>query len=96
MKIYTSGIFIFTSEEETRDKDGNIIYRPSNNVVYELGAAAVLYGNKIVIFKEKSVSFATNFGDLGYIPFEKDKLDVKCADLMLELIELGFMKLTPT
>lgn len=95
MKICTSEIFNFTLEEETRDKDGNIIYRPSNNVVYELGATAVLYGNKIVIFKEKSLSFATNYGDLGYIPFEKDKLG-ECADLMLELINLGFMKLTPT
>jgi predicted nucleotide-binding protein len=96
MKSCTSGIFIFTADEETLDKDGNTIYRPSDNVVYELGAASVEYGNKIVIFKEESVSFASDFSDIGYIPFEKDKLDVKAADLMLELIELGFMKLTPT
>ena len=65
-------------------------------MIYELGAASVLYDNKIVIFKEENVSFASDFGDIGYIPFEKDQLEVKAADLMLELIELGFMRLTPT
>ena len=96
MKNCTSGIFIFTADEKTQDADGNEIWRPSDNVVYELGAASVLYGNKIVIFKESDVKFASDFSDLGYIPFEKDKLDAKSADLMLELINLGFMQLTPT
>lgn len=96
MKGCTSGIFIFTADEKTVDKDGNEIWRPSDNVVYELGAASVLYGKKIVILKEKDVSFASDFSDLGYIPFEKDNLEAKAADLMLELINLGFMQLTPT
>lgn len=96
MKDCTSGIFIFTADEKTIDKDENEIWRPSDNVVYELGAASVLYGKKIVILKEKDVSFASNFSDLGYIPFDKDNLEAKAADLMLELINLGFMQLTPT
>ena len=69
---------------------------PSQNVVYELGAASVLYGKKIVILKEDTVSFASDFSDLGYISFEKDNLDAKTSDLILELINLGFMQLTPT
>jgi len=96
MKSCTSGIFIFTADEKTVDKDGNESWRPSDNVVYELGAASVLYGKKIVILKEKDVAFASDFSDLGYISFEKDNLDAKAADLMLELINLGFMELTPT
>jgi hypothetical protein len=96
MKECSSGIFIFTADEETTDSRGNKVFRPSDNVVYELGAASVLYGNKIVIFKEEGVSFASDFRDFGYIGFEKDKLDAKAADLMLELIDLGFMQLTPT
>lgn len=96
MKNSTSGIFIFTADEKITDQEGNEIWRPSQNVVYELGAASVLYGNKIVIFKEKDVSFASDFSDLGYISFDKDQLDAKAADLMLELINLGFMQLTPT
>lgn len=96
MKNCTSGIFIFTADERTQDAEGKEIWRPSDNVVYELGAASVLYGNKIVIFKESDVKFASDFSDLGYISFEKDKLDAKAADLMLELINLEFMQLTPT
>jgi predicted nucleotide-binding protein len=96
MKECGSGIFIFTADEETTDSHGKQEFRPSDNVVYELGAASVLYGNKIVIFKEEGVSFASDFRDFGYIGFEKDRLDAKAADLMLELIELGFMQLTPT
>jgi len=96
MRQCTSGIFIFTADEETQDMQGNKIYTPSDNVVYELGAASVLYGEKIVILKENEVSFASDFGDLAYISFEKDKLDLKAADLMVEFIGLGFLELRPT
>jgi len=96
MKECTSGIFIFTADEQAEDQQGQKVWRPSDNVVYELGAASVLYGKKIVIFKEMGVDFASDFGDISYIPFEKDRLDSKAADLMLELIQLGFVQLTPT
>jgi predicted nucleotide-binding protein len=96
MKQCTSGVFIFTADEETTDLQGEKILRPSDNVVYELGAASVLYGNKIVIFKEEGVKFASDFSDIGYISFDRDRLDAKAADLMLELITLGFVQLTPT
>ena len=90
----SSAIFIFTKDEETKDVDGNIIYRPSGNVVYELGAASVLYGKKIVIFKENEVSFGSDFKDLGYISFETDKLDAKTIDLMKELVGFGLLKVS--
>jgi hypothetical protein len=96
MRTCTSGIFIFTADEETLDIQGNKVFRPSDNVVYELGAASVMYGEKIVILKEADVSFASDFRDLAYIPFEKDKLDAKAADLMVEFIGLGFLELRPT
>jgi predicted nucleotide-binding protein len=96
MRSCTSGIFIFTADEETQDAQGAKVFRPSDNVVYELGAASVLYGKKIVILKEKDVDFASDFSDLGHIPFEKDKLDATAADVMVELIGLGFLEVRPT
>jgi predicted nucleotide-binding protein len=96
MQSCTSGIFIFTADEETTDAQGNKAFRPSDNVVFELGAASVLYGEKIVVLKETDVSFASDFKDLAYISFEKDKLDAKAADLMVEFIGLGFLELRPT
>jgi predicted nucleotide-binding protein len=96
MKQCTSGIFIFTADEETVDSQGAKILRPSDNVVFELGAGIVLYGEKIVIFREEGVSFGSDFTEYGHITFEKDKLDAKTLDLMRELIGLGFLQLTPT
>jgi len=91
----SSAIFIFTADEEVHDSEGNITQKPSDNVVYELGAAGVLYGRNIVIFKETGVTFASDFRDLGYINFEKDDLKAKATDLLKELIGFGLLKITP-
>jgi hypothetical protein len=45
------------------------VCRRSENAIFELGAASVLYDNRIVIFKEDRVSFPSDFSDLGYIEF---------------------------
>ena len=91
MKQCTSAIFIFTADEESRDADGNTVYRPSDNVVFELGAGTMLYGRKIVIFREESTKFGSDFTAFGHITFEKDKLDAKGTELLQELVEQGFL-----
>jgi len=95
MESCTSGVFIFTADEETIDVQGQKAFRPSDNVVFELGAGTILYKEKIVIFREEGVSFGSDFTDFGYINFEKDKLDAKAFELMKELIGLGFLTVTP-
>ena len=95
MDACTGGIFIFSADEEFRDKDGNTIFRPRENVIYELGAASYVYDQSIVIFKEKSVTFPTDFRDLGYIEFEQGQLAGKTMELLTELIALRAIKLLP-
>lgn len=72
----SSAIFIFTADErfsrETEPGKAEEVWRPGENAVFELGAASVLYDNRIVIFKEDRVSFPSDFSDLGYIEFSKD------------------------
>jgi hypothetical protein len=92
MKACTSAIVIFTADEEYTDGKGNKVYRPSDNAVYELGAASVLYDNKIVILKEEGVTLSSDFSDLGHITFEKDRLDSKTSDLIREFIGFGLLK----
>ena len=92
----SSAIFLFTKDEETKDNEGNSVYRPSDNVVFELGAASVLYGSKIVIFKQQGVSFGSDFKDLGHISFEDDQLNAKTMDLIKELVDLGLLKISAT
>ena len=74
----SAGIFIFTADEAflkvSEDGTQEQVWRPRENVVYELGAASILYENRIVIFKERGVNFPSDFSDLGYIEFEKDQL----------------------
>jgi hypothetical protein len=53
-----------------------------------LGAASILYDNRIVIFKEKGVSFPSDFSDLGYIEFEKDQFVAESGNLFGELVAL--------
>lgn len=87
-------ILVFTADEEFTDKGGKAIFRPSQNVVYELGAAGYLYDNRIVIMKENEVDFPTNFRDLGYISFEKDELEAKATDILKELIGFEIVKVS--
>lgn len=92
----SSGIFIFTADEkflvENDDGDPEEVWRPSENVVYELGAASVLYDRRIVIFKQKGVVFPSDFSDLGYIDFESGKLAEKTGDLFSELVALDILE----
>jgi predicted nucleotide-binding protein len=94
MKRCSAGIFIFTADEKSLDETGKESWRPSMNVVYELGAGSVLYGRRIVIFREEGVDFASDFRDFGYITFEKNKLDAKGLDLLKELGALEIIKFT--
>jgi predicted nucleotide-binding protein len=94
MQQCAAAILIFTSDEEFRDVEGNVLWRPSENVVYELGAASVLYGGKIIIFKEEGVNFPSNFRDVGHISFDKDSLAAKTNELFRELISFGLISVT--
>ena len=81
-----AAIIIFTADEEFKDTSGQTIFRPSENAIFELGAASALYGSRVVIFKESGVTFPTNFRDIGYIEFDKDRLDARVSELFRELI----------
>jgi predicted nucleotide-binding protein len=94
MESCNCAILIFSADEEFKDKDGNTIWRPSENVVNELGATAFLYDNRIVIMREEGVTFPTNFRDIGFISFEKDQLDAKTLDILKELIGFGIVKVS--
>jgi predicted nucleotide-binding protein len=94
MQSCNCAILIFTADEEFRDKKGNTIWRPTENVIHELGAAGYLYDNRIVILKEEEVNLPSNFRDLGYISFAKDQLENKAMDILKELIGFKILKVT--
>jgi predicted nucleotide-binding protein len=89
-----AAILIFSADVEYFDKDGEPVWRPSENVSHELGAASVMYDDRIILFKEDSVTLASNYSGIGYITFEKDKLDAKTNDLLRELVAFKILKLS--
>jgi predicted nucleotide-binding protein len=90
-----SAILIFTKDELFFDKDMTETWRPSENVVHELGAASYAYGNRIVIMREEGLRFASNFESIGRINFETNNIEAKATDLLKELIGFGLVKITP-
>ncbi len=54
----------------------------------------MLYDSRIIIFREETVNFATNYESIGYITFEHDKLTAKSNDLFRELISFGILKVS--
>jgi predicted nucleotide-binding protein len=90
-----SAILIFTKDEQFQDEKGNPIWRPSENVVHELGAASFAYEDRVVIFKESGINFPSNFESVGYIEFEEDSIEAKTAELLKELIGFGLVRITP-
>ena len=89
-----SAILIFTKDERFFDADGTELWRPSENVVYELGAASYVFEDRVVILKEAGVSFPANFSSIGYIEFEVDNIEAKWMDVLKELIGFGLVRLT--
>lgn len=88
-----AAILIFSADEEYFDKAGNSVWKPSENVDHELGAASIMYGDRVIMFKEESIQLASNFSGTGYISFEKDKLDAKTNELLRELIAMKILRL---
>lgn len=94
----SAGIFIFTKDEQLfrAGKDGaqEEVWRPSENVVYELGAASKVWDRKIIIVREDGVNFPSDFSDLGYITFKDGEIAHKTVEIFQELIALGLVKVS--
>lgn len=94
MEACGAAILIFSADIEYFDSKGNSVWRPSENVSHELGAASIMYDDRIILFKEDSVELASNFSGIGYITFERDALDAKVNDLLRELVAFKILKLS--
>lgn len=100
MNECSAGIFIFTKDEkffrENAKGEHDEIWRPSENVVYELGAANILWDRKIIIVREDGVNFPSDFSDLGYITFKDGEIASKALEILKELVALELVKFSAT
>ncbi len=88
-----SAVLIFTKDEQFSDADGNTIWRPSENVIHELGAASFQYQDRVVILKEEGITLPSNFSSVGYISFDSGALQAKTMDILKELIGFGLVRI---
>jgi predicted nucleotide-binding protein len=89
-----AAILIFSADKEYFDADGNSVWKPSENVSHELGAASVMYDNRVIMFKESTVQLASNYRGIGYIEYEPGGLDAKTNELLRELIALKILRVS--
>lgn len=89
-----AAILIFTADEEYHDGNGDSIWKPSDNIVHELGASSILYDDRIIVFKDERVSLASNFESIGFIEFSEGHLDAKANELLRELIAFKILTLS--
>ena len=61
MRQCNSAILIFTRDEKFYDEDKNEIWKPSDNVIHELGASSYAYEDQVVIFKGERTELAHQF-----------------------------------
>jgi hypothetical protein len=88
-----SAILIFTKDEQYKSIDGEDIWKPSENVIHELGATSFAYEDRVVIFKEKGLNFPSNFSSIGYIEFDPENIEAKYMDLIKELVGFGLIQI---
>lgn len=90
-----SAILIFTADERFQDEAGETIWRPSENAIYELGAASFAYEDRVVIFMERGLHFPANFESIGRIEFDESGIEAKSMDLLKELVGFGLVRIMP-
>lgn len=92
-----SAIFIFSADErflrDGPDGQQSETWRPSENAIYELGAASVLYGRRIILFKDERVVLPSDFSDIGHIAFQGDHIDSQWPQLLRELKAHGIVEI---
>lgn len=94
MQKCNCAILLFTADEEFKDDSGSSVWRPSQNVIHELGACSYLYENRIVILKDSRIQLPTNFSDIGYIPFTAGNLGAQSMEIIKELIGFEILRIS--
>jgi hypothetical protein len=89
MRRCTAGIIAVTVDESRKDEDGK--YTLNENVLIEIGAAFVLYDQRVVLLWDKRLAVPSNVQGLYRCEFEGDELSWKAGMKLMKAIQ-GFKK----
>jgi hypothetical protein len=89
MRRCSAGIIAVTVDEGRKDDEGN--YTLNENVLIEIGAAFVLYDQRVVLLWDKRLTVPSNVQGLYRCEFEGDELSWTAGMKMMKAIQ-GFKK----
>lgn len=84
MRSCSAGVIHVGAEGKYQDRDGREHSKINDNVLIEIGAAMALYGKKVILLVEKSVSVPSNLQGLYRCDFEGERLDYEATMKLLK------------
>jgi len=84
MRSCSAGVIHVGAEGKYLDRDGNENTKINDNVLIEIGAAMALYGKKVILLVEGSVTLPSNLQGLYKCEFDGDRLDYEATMKLLK------------
>ena len=75
MHLCQAGIIIVSADEQVTDADGKVAFKINDNVLIEIGAATVLYTQKVILLWDTRIPVPSNLQGLYRLQYEGDSLD---------------------
>ena len=91
MRRCTAAVLVFTGDDKPQGKGRKTA---EDKVLYQLGAASVLYGDRVVIFSEAGSQVTANVSVLSNVVFDRDRPEEAGLALIRELHKAGVIKVS--
>ena len=91
MRSCTAAILVFAGDDTPKGKGGPAA---GDRVLYQLGAASVLYGDRVVVFSEAGLRLAGDLSGLGKVVYYTEKPQEAGLALIRELHKAGVIKVS--
>ena len=86
MRRSQAGVINVSADEQITDGEGNIRFTINQNVLTEIGAAFVLYDEKVVLLTDRRVELPSNLQGIYRCEYEGDTLDFEATMRLLKAL----------
>ena len=86
MRRSQAGVINVSADEQVTDDRGHTRYTINQNVLTEIGAAFVLYDEKVVLLTDRRVELPSNLQGIYRCEYEGDTLDFQATMKLLKAL----------
>ena len=86
MRRSQAGVINVSADEQVTDGEGNVRFTINQNVLTEIGAAFVLYDEKVVLLTDRRVELPSNLQGIYRCEYEGDTLDFEATMRLLKAL----------